>query len=52
MIMAKPYENLRKKMSPESRARAEEQAQKLIAEIPPHKLRAARRMNALLDLIR
>lgn len=42
--MAKPYENLRKKMSPESRARAEEQAQKLLAEMPLHELRAARRM--------
>lgn len=44
MIMVKPYENLRKKMSPESRARAEAETQRLLAEMPLHELRAARRM--------
>jgi transcriptional regulator with XRE-family HTH domain len=42
--MARPYENLRKKMSPEARARAEAKAQQLLAEMPLHELRAARRM--------
>lgn len=42
--MAKSYENLRKKMSPEARARAEAGARKLLAEMPLHELRTARRL--------
>ena len=39
--MAKKFDELRAKMSPESRARAEMKFQKLLAEMPLHELRQA-----------
>lgn len=43
--MAKPYSTLRAKMSPEARAKAEEQTRQLLKEMPLHELRQARNMN-------
>lgn len=40
--MAKKYKDLRKKMSPEARARADEVARELVAEMPLQALRQAR----------
>lgn len=40
--MARKFEELRAQMSPESRARAETMAEKLLAEMPLHGLRQAR----------
>lgn len=40
--MAKPFKNLKQKMSPEALARAEKRAQKMLAEMPLNELRAAR----------
>ena len=42
--MTKPFKRLKEKMSPEVLARAQGKAQKLIAEMPLHELRAARQM--------
>jgi hypothetical protein len=53
--MAKKFEELRKKMSPERRARNEKETQRLVAEMPLQQLRAAReftqqQMAALLEV--
>lgn len=40
--MAKPFKNLKQKNSPKALARAEQRAQKTLAEMPLHVLRAAR----------
>lgn len=40
--MAKPFKNLKQKMSPEALARAEKRAQKMLDEMPLSELRAAR----------
>lgn len=40
--MAKSYNNLRAKMSPEARVKAKERGTKLLEEMPLHKLRRAR----------
>jgi transcriptional regulator with XRE-family HTH domain len=40
--MAKPFKNLKQKMSPEALARAEKRAQRLLDEMPLSELRAAR----------
>ncbi len=40
--MAEKYSELRKKMSPEARARAEAKTRELLAEMPLHELRQAR----------
>jgi transcriptional regulator with XRE-family HTH domain len=40
--MAKNFNELRKKMSPESRERSEQEARRLVAEMPLQKLRHAR----------
>jgi DNA-binding Xre family transcriptional regulator len=40
----KKFRNLREKMSPEARKRADEKAEKLIEEMPLNELRAARKM--------
>ena len=42
--MAKSFKNLKAKMSPESRARAEKKAAKLLEEMPLYELRAARKL--------
>lgn len=42
--MAKSYEVLRKKMSPESKARAEKKTQQMLVEMPMHELRHAKEM--------
>jgi len=42
--MAKPIDTLKRKMSPEALARAEEQTKEMIAKLPLHELRAARSM--------
>jgi hypothetical protein len=42
--MAKPFKNLKQKMSPASLARAEKRAQKMLAEMPLSELRAARQL--------
>jgi transcriptional regulator len=43
--MAKPYSTLRAKMSPEARAKAEEQTQQLLREMPLQELRQARKVS-------
>lgn len=43
--MAKPYRNLRTKMSPEARAQAEEQTRQLMKEMPLQELRQARKLS-------
>ena len=43
--MAKPYSTLRAKMSPEARAKAEEQTRQLMREMPLQELRQARKMS-------
>ena len=43
--MSKPYGTLRAKMSPEARARAEEQTRHLLQEMPLQELRQARKMS-------
>jgi transcriptional regulator with XRE-family HTH domain len=43
--MAKPYSTLRAKMSPEARAKAEEQTRQLLQEMPLQELRQARKMS-------
>jgi transcriptional regulator len=43
--MAKPYSTLRAKMSPEARAKAEEQTRLLMQEMPLQELRQARKMS-------
>ena len=43
--MAKPYSTLRAKMSPEARAKAEEQTRQLLLEMPLQELRQARKMS-------
>lgn len=43
--MAKPYKNLREKMSPSSRTRADAMAKRLTAEMPLQELRQARRIS-------
>lgn len=43
--MAKPYSTLRAKMSPEARAKAEEQTRQLMQEMPLQELRQARKMS-------
>ncbi len=40
--MAKPFKNLKQKMSPEALARAEKRAQRMLDEMPLSELRAAR----------
>lgn len=40
--MAKTFKDLAARMSPESRARGEERAQAMLAEMPLHELRQAR----------
>ena len=42
--MAKPIKTLKQKMSREALARAEEQTKEMLANLPLHELRAARRM--------
>ena len=42
MIMAKPFKNLKQKMSPEALARAEKRARTVLDEMPLNELRAAR----------
>jgi transcriptional regulator with XRE-family HTH domain len=42
--MAKPFKNLKQKMSPEALARAEQRAQRMLAEMPLNELRAARQL--------
>jgi transcriptional regulator with XRE-family HTH domain len=42
--MAKPFKNLKQKMSPEALARAEKRAKKMLAEMPLNELRAARQL--------
>jgi len=42
LIMAKPFKNLKQKMSPEALARAEKRAQRMLDEMPLSELRAAR----------
>src|SRR3989304_5664447 len=42
---ARPYSDLRAKMSPESRARAQRRAKKMLAEMPLHELRHAHEMS-------
>ena len=42
--MAKSFKTLKEKMSPQARARAEQKAETLIAEMPLNELRAARKM--------
>lgn len=42
--MAKPFKNLKQKMSPAALARAEKQARKVLAEMPLNELRAARQL--------
>ena len=44
-IGARPYSELRAKMSPESRARAQRRAKKMLAEMPLHELRHAHEMS-------
>jgi transcriptional regulator len=43
--MAKPYSALRAKMSPEAHAKAEEQTQQLLREMPLQELRQARKVS-------
>lgn len=43
--MAKPYSTLRAMMSPEARAKAEEQTRQLMQEMPLQELRQARKMS-------
>jgi transcriptional regulator with XRE-family HTH domain len=43
--MAKPYRTLQAKMSPEARAKAEEQTRQLMQEMPLQELRQARKMS-------
>ena len=43
--MAKPYSALRAKMSPEARAKAQEQTQHLLREMPLQELRQARKVS-------
>lgn len=43
--MAKPFDNLRKKMTPASRARSSEKAGELLAEMALQELRLARRIS-------
>ena len=43
--MAKPYSTLRAKMSPDARAKAEEQTRQLMLEMPLQELRQARKMS-------
>ena len=43
--MSKPYSTLRAKMSPEARARAEEQTRHFLQEMPLQELRQARKMS-------
>jgi len=43
--MAKPFNSLREKMSPEARARAEEKKRQLMQEMPLQELRQARKMS-------
>jgi len=42
--MAKPFRNLKQKMSPAALERAEKRAQKTLAEMPLNELRAARQL--------
>jgi DNA-binding XRE family transcriptional regulator len=42
--MAKPFKNLKQKMSPAALARAEKRARKALAEMPLNELRAARQL--------
>jgi hypothetical protein len=42
--MAKPFKNLKQKMSPGALARAEKRARKLLTEMPLSELRAARQL--------
>lgn len=42
--MAKPFKNLKQKMSPAALARAEKRAEKILAEMPLNELRAARQL--------
>ena len=42
--MAKPFKNLKQKMSPAALARAEKRAKKMLAEMPLNELRAARQL--------
>jgi transcriptional regulator len=42
--MAKPFQNLKQKMSPAALARAEKRARKVLAEMPLNELRAARQL--------
>jgi len=42
--MAKNFNELRKRMSPERLARSEERVKKMLAEMPLHELREARRL--------
>ena len=42
--MAKPFKNLKQKMSPAALARAEKRAKKTLAEMPLNELRAARQL--------
>lgn len=43
--MAKPFKNLRAKMSPESQVRAHARAQEILAEMPLQELRQARQLS-------
>jgi ribosome-binding protein aMBF1 (putative translation factor) len=43
--MAKPYSSLRAKMSPQARAKADEQTRQLIQEMPLQELRQARKLS-------
>jgi transcriptional regulator with XRE-family HTH domain len=43
--MAKPYSTLRAKMSPEARAKAEQQTRQLMQEMPLQELRQARKLS-------
>lgn len=43
--MAKPYKNLRDKMSPKAREAAQKKAQQLLAELPLQELRQARHLS-------
>lgn len=42
--MAKPFKNLKQKMSPAALARAEKRARKVLAEMPLNELRVARQL--------
>lgn len=51
--MAKPFKDLREKMSPEARAKAERKARELLAQMPLQELRQARSLSQerLADLL-